>query len=114
MGTLNYITGVGSFFVVESKALGSTVWIDILAIDDADLNYHGSADAQKYPHVADVAKGMLVLAGRPLVEEDVDLHIWCYIYYTGHPYVKTLCALTANELVSWRGRYILHPDAICW
>lgn len=57
------------------KAFDSLVCRDIIAIDDMDLIYHGSADDWKYRQVADVTEGMMSLDGQPLVElhTDVDL-----------------------------------------
>lgn len=105
----------GQFFSgVESEALGSCVWRDIIAFDDADLNYYGSAEALKSRHVADVSKGMLALSGGPLVEECFDVDLWLYSYYGERPYVAYLSALSIEILETFRGMYMVHLDAICY
>lgn len=102
------------FWGVELESLGSRVWLDIVAVDDYDLKYHGSADARKSHLVADVAKGMLALASEPLVEEDVDVDLWSYRYYGELRYAVNLFALQTEKLASWSGRYMVNPDSICW
>lgn len=102
------------FWSVESEALGSRIWCEIIAVDGSDLNFHSSADARKSRHLANVAKGMLSLTGGLLVEEDFDVDIWSYRYYAERPYVSNLWAQPAEQLALWRGWYMMHPDAVCW
>lgn len=63
--------------------------------------------------MADVAKGMMSLAGGPLVEED-EVDIWFYLYQAESRYLVNFCAMSADHLVPWRGKYMVHPDKICW
>lgn len=88
------------YWTVDYEAPGSLVWRDIIAVNAFGLNYHGSACAHKSRHVANFAKGMLSLAGGLLVEEEVDVDIWCYRYYAERPYVANIFALPAAHLFS--------------
>lgn len=65
---------------MESEDLSRRVWRDNIAVDDKDLNYHGSPDARKSRHVVDVGKGMLAFASVSLVEEELDIYLWSYGY----------------------------------
>lgn len=69
------------------------MWIYILDADDVDLSYHGSGDARKSLHVADVSKGIQSLASGPSVEEDVYIQLWWYHYYDKGQYAANLCDL---------------------
>lgn len=81
-------------------------------MDDIDISYYGSADSRRTRHVADVSEGMFEFACGPSVEEDVDFDFWHYRYYGERPYVENLCALPEYLVHSWRGRYIVHIDAL--
>lgn len=83
--------------VWNSEALCSRLCRDIICVDDSHLNYHGSTDARKSRHVAEVAKGMLSIAGGLLLQDDVDVDIWGYWNYVERPYVKNLCDLPAEQ-----------------
>lgn len=77
----------------ETEAFATREWRDIIAVDNKDLSYHGSADTRKTPHVADVSKMFLTLAGGPLVEEDGNVDLWSYSYYVERRYVANfLCS----------------------
>lgn len=102
------------YWGLETEALSSRVWRYIIVVDDIDLSYYGYAESKCTGQVAKVAKCMPALDGRLLVEEDVNVELWCYRYYLECPYVENLCALPAELVVSWLGRYMVHPDGICW
>lgn len=88
------------FWIVESQDLKSIVWRYIIAVFDADLNYHGSADDFTSCHVVDVAKDMLSLIRGPLVEEDVYVDIRRYPYCAECLYVSNMCTILAEQLAS--------------
>lgn len=71
-------------------------------------------EVKRSRHVAEVEKAMLALPSGPLVEDDVGVEICRYLYYGERPYVENVCALPAETLASWKGRYMVHDDAICW
>ena len=103
------------YWGVESEALSSRVWRDVIAVDDADLSYFGSSTSKMSRHVAEVMKGMVALPSGPLVEEaDVDVDIWRYRYYGERSYVRNLCGIPDETLAAWRGRYMVHEDAVLW
>lgn len=58
-------------------------------------------------------KCMLSMTGGPLLEEDVDIDIWRYMYYAGRPYAVNLCDLPVEQSGSCLGTYMVNPDAIC-
>lgn len=78
------------------------------------LNYHVSDDVMKSPLVVDVSNGMFSFYGYLLVEEDVDVNVWWYGYYTERQYAAHLCDLRAGFLDSCSGRYMVHSDSIGW
>lgn len=110
---VNYGDSAISSTVLKQRLCPSLVWRYVIAVDDNDLNYHGSVDARKSRQVANVANGMLASAGGPLVDEDFDVYICRYRYYIEWLYSAKLCDMPAEQLDSWRGVYMVHPDVIC-
>lgn len=105
----------GKFYCgVYVETSESRMWRDIVAGDDMDLSYYGSADVKRVFHVRDVSKGMISLSSAPLVEKDVDVDIWCFSYYREPPHVHRPCSLPAEKLTSCRGRFMVKGIALLW
>lgn len=54
------------YWGVESEALSSGVWRDIMSVGNHDLYYYCPVESKRSCIVADVAKVMLALVGGPL------------------------------------------------
>lgn len=102
------------YWGVPTDALRFRVWRDVIAVDAIDLSWRGSAPNKLTRHVRDVRKGLMSMAYAPCVREDMDVDLWRYRTFRERSYVEGLCALTAEQLDDWRGRYCVHADAICW
>lgn len=94
--------------------MASKVWHDVIAVDNIDLSYIESVDAKRARHVSDVAMEVLSLSGGPFIDDGIDVDLLRYRYYDERPYVANHCVLPADLLESWRGRYIVHTDAVYW
>lgn len=88
------------YWGVEVEALSSRVWSDVIAVDDIEFSYYGSADSKPTRHLGDVAKGMFALGGGPFFEEGVDVDIWGYRYCVERWYIDNLCVLPEELLES--------------
>lgn len=57
-------------------------------------------ERERSRYVSGVAKGILALPSRPLVEAVVDVDRWRYRYYGARTYVENCCALPTKYLSS--------------
>lgn len=56
---------------------------------------------------------MLSVTEGLLLQKYVYVDITRYRYYADYPQVSKFCALPAEHLASWRGKYMVDLDAIC-
>lgn len=102
------------YWDVEIQALSSCVWKDVIAVEDGYQSYFGMGESKRSLQVGDEMKRMCPMASGTLVKENVDVDICRYWYYGERLKVQNICALSTEILDSWRWRYMVHEDAICW
>lgn len=65
--------------------------------------------------MSELFKGLSILPyASVIIEGDIDFDLWRYQTYGERTYVANLCALPAERLNAWRGRFLVHADTICW
>lgn len=64
--------------------------------------------------MSEVFKGLSRLPNAPLIEGDMYADLWRYRTQGERTYVSNMCALLAESLEAWWGRFLVHADTICW
>lgn len=99
---------------MDSEALSSRVWQLIISVDDIDLSNYGNMIVKPTRRVAAVAKGLQTFAGGFTLDEDVDVDLWRYRFFSEWPYVASLCSFTEEDLSPSRGWYISTRMPFVW
>lgn len=76
--------------------------------------YDGSVEAKLSVHLGEVSQGMLAIPSGPLVDADVHVYIWKYVYYIESVQFEKLCTLPAETLELFRGRDMVYENAVVW
>lgn len=83
-------------------------------MNDTTLVYYGTDESKRTRYVVEASKEIMALSHGPIINEDIDVNIWRYSYYDECPYIENLVTIREEQLDGWPGRYMVHPDAICW
>lgn len=81
----------GFYWDVSTEALSSRVWKRIIAVDDIDMANYGTMEMKRKRHCAALAKRLLTFGCGTLIDDDVDVDLWCYWIYSERLYVAFLC-----------------------
>lgn len=86
----------------------------LIAVNEAYLSFRGSFDKKRARDVSEVFKGLSNLPNAPFIAGDVHVDLWRYRTYGERTLVRNLYAVQTGRVKAWRGRYLIHTDAICW
>lgn len=110
-----YDLDVEFFWGISVDALSSSVWQNLIALDDKDL-YIGlfTVTEKRARHTRDVIKGVTSFSNAPTVDPGLNVDAWRYSTLGERDYVARLCALPATRLKEWCGLFTVDVDSICW